>query len=196
MSEAAWKTLTDVAIATCWGAFAVVWIVGHVYNTRHSPAVTRRTLGNTRWLIMGAAVVIVLRFVPRGGWEVISTHSAWLRWPGLVLLVASTVFTLWARFTLGLMWSSDVVARSGHELRTDGPYAIVRHPIYTGLLGMLIGSALLEGFGRWTLGLVAAAVLILIKTRAEERLMTEEFPWEYPRYRRRVPALVPVPRRR
>ena len=196
MSEAAWNSLINATIAICWSVFAVVWIVGHVYNKRHSPAVTRRTLGNTRWLVMGAAVVILLRFVPPTDWQDLSVHSAWLRWPGLVLLVGSTVFTLWARITLGLMWSSDVVARSGHELRTDGPYAVVRHPIYAGLLGMLIGSALLEGFGRWTVGLVVAAVLIAIKTRAEERLMTEEFPSEYPRYRRRVPALVPVPRRR
>jgi len=195
MTASTWHTVANTAYIVCWGAFAIVWILGTVYNARHSPAVRKRTLGDARWIVPAVVVWVGLRFVPDSDWNHVAVQSQWIRWPGLVLLVVSTVFTIWARFSLGTMWSSSVVARVGHELRTDGPYGIVRHPIYTGLLGMVLGSALLDGLGRWTLALVAAAVVIFVKLRAEERLMTELFPSEYPRYRRRVPALVPLTKR-
>jgi protein-S-isoprenylcysteine O-methyltransferase Ste14 len=195
MSATAGNTAADVAIGVCWGAFMVVWIVGAVHSARYAPAVRKRTMGNLRWLLVVAAFV-VLRFVPGSDWDRLSAHAWWIRLPGLALLVTATVFTIWSRASLGTMWSSTVVAREGHELRTDGPYGIVRHPIYAGILGMLVGSAMLDGFGRWTLALVAGGVLVLIRVRAEERLMTELFRDEYELYRRRVPALVPLPRRR
>ena len=66
-----------------------------------------------------------------------------------MLLVVSTGFTIWARVRLGRMWSALAEQAQGtnHELRTDGPYAITRHPIYTGLLGMILGTVLLNGLG-------------------------------------------------
>jgi protein-S-isoprenylcysteine O-methyltransferase Ste14 len=180
----------------CWGTFALVWVAGALYNARHAPAVRRRTLGNAQWIHGGAAAWAVLRLVPGSDWDRLSLHTSWIRWPGFVLLVAATGFTLWSRFSLGTMWSSDVVAREGHELRTDGPYGVVRHPIYTGLLGMLLGSAMVDGFGLWTLALIGGGTLLLLKVRAEERLLKDVFPGDYDRYRRRVPALIPLTRRR
>jgi protein-S-isoprenylcysteine O-methyltransferase Ste14 len=193
MSESTWHTVANVAIIACWGAFAAVWIIGAVFNARRSPAVRTRTMGRVQLLIAGAAAWAVLLLVPDSDWERLTIDAGWIRWLGLVLLVASTVFIIRARFSLGLMWSSDVIAREDHQLRTDGPYGMVRHPIYTGLLGMLLGSALLDGPGRWTIGLVLGGVIVLLKVRAEERLMGKVFPGEYERYRRRVPALVPHP---
>jgi protein-S-isoprenylcysteine O-methyltransferase Ste14 len=196
MSSSAWHTVADVAIGVCWGTFAVVWIAGAVYNARHAPAVRRRTMGNVQWLVGGVAAWVVLRLVPGSDWDRLSLQTAWIRFPGLVLLVTATAFTLWSRFSLGTMWSSNVVAREGHELRTDGPYGIVRHPIYAGLLGMLLGSAMLDGFGKWTPALVLGGALVVLKVRAEERLLSDVFPDDYERYRRRVPALIPLTRRR
>src|SRR5262249_30002711 len=93
---------------------------------------------------------------------------------------------------LGRMWSaSPNVLQSGHELRTDGPYAVTRHPIYTGLAGMLLGTVLLNGLGA-SLGLLAVgAVVLATRIPVEERLMSRTFPEEYARYRERVPRLVP-----
>lgn len=67
---------------------------------------------------------------------------------GITLLVVCTAFTLWARAALGTMWTSSAVVKADPELRTDGPYGITRRPIYTGLLGMVAGTALIEGLGR------------------------------------------------
>jgi protein-S-isoprenylcysteine O-methyltransferase Ste14 len=196
MSASTWHSVADIGIGVCWGSFAIVWVLGTLYNARHAPAVRRRTLGNVQWLVIAVTAWVGLRLIPGSDWNRVSVHAWWTRWPGLALLVAATAFTIWSRFSLGTMWSSDVVAREGHRLRTDGPYAIVRHPIYAGLLGMLLGSALLDGLERWTPALVGGGALVLLKVRAEERLLGEIFPGEYERYRRRVSALVPLARRR
>jgi protein-S-isoprenylcysteine O-methyltransferase Ste14 len=196
MSTSTWHTVADIGISVCWGTFLLVWLVGALYNARRAPAVEMRTMGNVRWLIGAAAAWAALRLVPGSDWDRLSLHASWIRWPGLALLVAATVFTIWSRISLGTMWSSDVVAREGHELRTGGPYGIVRHPIYAGILGMLLGSAMLDGFGLWTLALIGGGALVLLRVRAEERLLSDVFPDDYERYRRRVPALVPLMRRR
>jgi protein-S-isoprenylcysteine O-methyltransferase Ste14 len=81
--------------------------------------------------------------------------------------------------------------REGHQLRTSGPYALTRHPIYTGLLGILLGTMLVASSGQWIAPFPVAVILIEFKIRIEERYMTAEFPDEYPRYRQRVPQLVP-----
>ena len=112
--------------------------------------------------------------------------------PGLVLLVVSTGFTIWARLSLGRMWSaSPNVLQAHHELRTDGPYAITRHPIYTGLLGMLLGTVLLNGLGVSLAFLAVGAGFLATRIPIEERLMSKTFPDEYAHYRERVPRLVP-----
>jgi protein-S-isoprenylcysteine O-methyltransferase Ste14 len=110
---------------------------------------------------------------------------------GLVILLAATALAVWARFVLGAMWSAAPTVKQEHKLRTGGPYGITRHPIYTGMLGMALGSALLAGGGRWVVTFFGFLVVIEIKIHIEERLMRAEFPADYPRYRGRVPQLVP-----
>jgi len=121
----------------------------------------------------------------------VTFYAPWARFLGLAILLAATALTLWARFALGLMWSAAPAVKEGHQLRTSGPYAITRHPIYTGLLGMLLGTLLAAGAGPWIVPFPIALILIEFKIRIEERFMTAEFPEQYPRYRRRVPQLVP-----
>ena len=100
-------------------------------------------------------------------------------------------FTVWARLILGVMWSASPTVKREHKLRTGGPYAITRHPIYTGMLSMLLGTTLLAGGGRWIVAFPVFLVLVEIKLHIEERLMLAQFPEDYPGYRRRVPQLVP-----
>ncbi|MGH9642753.1 MAG: methyltransferase family protein [Terriglobales bacterium] len=188
-----WELLQTAAIAACWSAFAVVWLVGAVVNLRLSPPVARRG----RWLSLVLLVAVVsvavamVRVLPASVWDAVSYRSSWLGLLGLIMLTVSTGFTLWARWQLGTMWTSTAVVKTGHQLRTEGPYRVTRHPIYTGLLGMLIGTALLSGIGSWLTGVVAGVVIAQLKLRDEERILTEEFHDEYPSFRRRVPALIP-----
>jgi protein-S-isoprenylcysteine O-methyltransferase Ste14 len=129
--------------------------------------------------------------VPGADWHRLTLQSPPLQLAGLVILVAATALAVWARLSLGIMWSGAPAVKVGHELRTTGPYRLSSHPIYTGLLGMMLGSLLLAGAGRWILPFPIFAVLLEFKIRSEERLMLAQFPREYPRYRQRVPQLVP-----
>jgi protein-S-isoprenylcysteine O-methyltransferase Ste14 len=193
------RLVAVVSIATCWGACGLTWVVGALYNALRGPRQSTRAplrpvviLAVIAWAIFFA----IFRAVPTHSWHVLGVHSPWVTGVGLVILLGSTAFTLWARLALGTMWSMDAEVKKGHALRTDGPYRITRHPIYTGMLGMLLGSLLLVGVGRWLLLLPIGIVLFEIKIHAEEELMIVTFPDEYPQYRQRVPQLIPRPRLR
>jgi protein-S-isoprenylcysteine O-methyltransferase Ste14 len=174
----------------CWGLVLVVWIVGALVGGRNG---RRQGSANVVVWRIGAVVLAgaVYRVSRRGLHEVVD-HSWWIEIPGLVLLVASTGFTIWARVRLGRMWSaSPDTLQESHELRTDGPYAVTRHPIYTGLLGMLLGSALLNGLGASLFFLVIGVAVVAARIPIEERLMSTTFPEQYAKYRRRTPRIVP-----
>jgi len=101
------------------------------------------------------------------------------------------LFTVWARVHLGGNWSGIVTIKHDHELIANGPYAIVRHPIYTGLLVAFIGSAMARGEWRGVLAVLVAWLALWRKLRVEENWLAERFGQQYEAYRRRVPALVP-----
>jgi len=183
--------LAAVSLVVCWGAVALAWLAGAIYYESRAPAERTRSWYLSPLWITTIIVVIVTAAVPRADWAPLEVHVPWIRILGLAILLAATALTLWARLALGAMWSAAPTVKQEHQLRTSGPYAITRHPIYTGLLGMMLGSGLLAGSGRWILYFPIYLVLIEFKIRTEERLMLAEFPDDYPRYRQRVPQLVP-----
>jgi protein-S-isoprenylcysteine O-methyltransferase Ste14 len=190
VTSSAWHVLTVAALAVCWGAVALAWLAGALYNQSRGPEQRTRRPWASAWVV-GAILIGALRALPPGflsSWVVL---TPWVRFLGLAILLASTAFTLWARFVLGTMWSGAPAVKEGHRLRTDGPYAITRHPIYTGMLGMVLGGVLLAGLGRWVLIFPVLLALLEVKIHTEEGLMLAAFPEDYPRYRQRVPQLVP-----
>jgi protein-S-isoprenylcysteine O-methyltransferase Ste14 len=191
-----WDVVRAVALAVCWLVFLIVWLVGWVVNLRRAPRVRRRLWMLSPTLVLVVVAVLVGRFVPKDAFRPLTYRAVWLDVLALVLLVVSTAFTVWARRYLGTMWTSQPVVKEGHELRTDGPYGVTRHPIYTGLLGMLVATAILNGLGFWLVVLVIGVLFADAKIRAEERLLSEEFGGRYADFRRRVPRLVPGPRSR
>jgi protein-S-isoprenylcysteine O-methyltransferase Ste14 len=110
---------------------------------------------------------------------------------GGVVAVMGVVFAVWARVTIGRNWSGSVTLKEDHELQTKGPYALARHPIYTGLYAMCLGTALTFGEVVNVLIFVVAVLTFTLKIRSEEALMCEAFPNEYPQYRQRVKSVVP-----
>ncbi|MEO8442805.1 MAG: isoprenylcysteine carboxylmethyltransferase family protein [Betaproteobacteria bacterium] len=117
--------------------------------------------------------------------------SAWAFWIGALLTTAGILFTVWARVHLGRNWSAIVTIKQGHEFISSGPYAIVRHPIYSGLLLAFVGSALARGEWRGVVAVLIALAAFWRKLRIEERWMREQFGEQYVAYCRRVAALVP-----
>ncbi|HEX5506928.1 MAG TPA: isoprenylcysteine carboxylmethyltransferase family protein [Pseudolabrys sp.] len=112
-------------------------------------------------------------------------------WCTVAIIVIGLGFSIVARAWLGGNWSGSVTVKKGHELIRSGPYALVRHPIYTGLLLALIGTALAIGRWRALIALIFFVLGIVRKIRIEERFMSEQFGGTYARYRAQVAALVP-----
>ena len=180
-------------VLSCWLIFAAVWLVGWIYNLVRAPKVERRKISPS--ILAGAGIAwLASWFVPRSVWDVLALNSPVLSNAGVALVLAGTAFALWARAVLGTMWTGLPSQRAGHRLRTTGPFSIVRHPIYSGVLAMLAGTAMVYGFGVWTGPLIAGAVGLALKMRVEENLLLEAFGPEYQAYRARVPALLPLPR--
>ncbi|MDB5801073.1 MAG: isoprenylcysteine carboxylmethyltransferase family protein [Rhodocyclales bacterium] len=117
--------------------------------------------------------------------------AIWQFWTGAALTAAGLFFAVWARHHIGKNWSAIVTLKNEHELIVSGPYALVRHPIYTGLLLAFVGSALARGEWRGVLAVFIAALALWRKLRLEERWMREQFGEQYEAYSQRVSALLP-----
>ncbi len=182
-----------MAVIGCiWLLWIVVWIalargLKPVAQIESLPARLMHVLPLALACYLLAAACVPLsflndRFVP---------FSPWLPWLSAALTLAGIAFAIWARMVLAGNWSGSVTLKRGHELVVRGPYRWVRHPIYTGLLAALIGTALARGEWR---GLIAVAITTASfwrKLRLEETLMRRQFGETYARYAERVPALVP-----
>jgi protein-S-isoprenylcysteine O-methyltransferase Ste14 len=178
-------------VAATWGSVIAVWVAAAAYNAARGPRWRRRTSRVDRSLL-AAVVLSAIVGVPLAafGRHLVVT-ATWIRVAGLAVLVVSALFTIWARLALGTMWSLGAVIKEKHRLRTHGPYALTRHPIYTGLLGMLLGTTLVARVGAQLALVPAGLVLLALKARGEEQLMLDVFGDEYRRYRESVPRLVP-----
>jgi len=175
-----------------WLAWGLYWVVSafgaKTTQRRESPA---SRLSHLVPLIIGVALIVWPR-IPWGWWSLrLVPRGPLTSVVALALLLAGLAFTVWARLHLGRNWSGTVTLKEGHELIRSGPYAYVRHPIYTGLLVALLGSAIACGEVRALIGLSVVAGAFIRKLRIEERFMREIFPGQYQRYCAEVPALVP-----
>ncbi len=112
-------------------------------------------------------------------------------WLGAAITLAGLLFSVWARVTLGRNWSRSVTIKQGHELITFGPYALVRHPIYTGLLTAFVGTAIAIAQMRALVGFGLIFVSLGYKLLLEEKWMRVQFGETYVRYSRHTKALIP-----
>src|SRR5271154_2982244 len=115
----------------------------------------------------------------------------WPFWLGAAVTIAGLLFAVWARVHLGRNGSRSVTIKQGHELITTGPYAVVRHPIYTGILTGLLGTAIAISEVRGFLVFVLIFVAFWFKFRMEEKWMRSQFGEAYATYARKTAALVP-----
>jgi protein-S-isoprenylcysteine O-methyltransferase Ste14 len=183
--------IVDAAIAGCWGSVVVVWIAGGIYNARFASRGRIRDRSGMPVFVGVAAIGAAAIWVGYGYLHDFVFEAVWAQLFGLAILAVAAVFAIWARVTLGRMWSSTPQVGAERKLRTEGPYGVTRHPIYSGLFGMLVGTTLLAGGHELIAVVVVAFVLFEVKIAQEERLMVATFPDEYPAYRHRVPQIVP-----
>lgn len=108
----------------------------------------------------------------------------------IALCATGVAIAIWSRRRLGTNWSTVPSIKEGHELVTSGPYRFVRHPIYSGILLALLGTALASGVA-WWIALALLCPVFAYRIKAEERLMLTQFPSEYAEYRAGTNALIP-----
>jgi protein-S-isoprenylcysteine O-methyltransferase Ste14 len=181
----------------------IVWLLSAAWFAVRWPGSARgkawhfvRTLLPEPWLLVGLPILFgLLSLVPGSLWAHVTYRQPLVEAIGAAMTVASVLLLVWARLSLGEMWAGRPMVQERHELRTGGPYRLVRHPIYTGLLGMVLGSAMVSGFGMLTAVVLCALAWLLWRVRVEDGMMAATFGDRFREYQRRVPALFPLPRR-
>jgi protein-S-isoprenylcysteine O-methyltransferase Ste14 len=179
-------------IAGLWLAWLAYWIVAarNVKPPRRQESLSSR-LTHVVPLAIGAVLMgsgqlpaawLNDRFLPQ---------TRTIYWAGTIMVAAGLAFMVWARRHLGTNWSGRVALKHDHELIRTGPYGLVRHPIYSGLLLALLGTAIGFGERRHALAFVFFAAAVWRKSWLEERFLAEIFADDYARYRAQVPALFP-----
>ncbi len=185
------RLVYDYLFVVLWVAFLVYWRVMAVNvkaAERMEPAASRVM----RMLLIAMAIVLWVVPLPVVWLNVrLWPSNALTFWVGAALTFAGLVFCVWARVHLGRNWSSEVTVKQGHELIVNGPYALVRHPIYSGLFIALLGSVLAVGKISAVVAFALFAIAQLYKLRLEEKWMREQFGATYVAYSSRVAALVP-----
>ena len=170
-------------IGVAWIAFWIYWLASAFGAKQTSGARRRIPVGGLSLL----AVLIMLR-VFRGG--SLSVHSPALGAIGAAVFTSGIALAIWARVKLGRNWGTPMSQKAEPELVTSGPYRFVRHPIYTGLLAGLLGTALATSLT----GLIIVAVLaayFIYSAHVEEKHLAATFPAAYPAYKRGTSMLIP-----
>ena len=185
------------AAALAWVAWMISWWLAALWR---APA-TRRAGAGAEILhlpitIAGLYMIWGGQFTRRFGWGVDALPD-WSLPPGLGwalvgLVVLGFLFCWWARLHLGSLWSGNITAKAGHRIVDTGPYALVRHPIYTGLITSAAGTAVINGSPISVMGVAFVILGFTIKARIEERFLREELgPKAYDAYANRVGMLIP-----
>jgi len=174
-------------IGACWLAFFAIWFAlaartGTGRSSSLAPALGVR-------LVLAALIVGGIMLGQRLPVLSFGPYTAVAATAGCALCAAGLAFAAWARVTLGRSWGMPMTVHEKPELVTSGPYRYVRHPIYTGMSAMVIGSTLVFlPAVAWCIGMLAYMIVSSVR---EERDMAQRFPEAYPGYKRRSKMLVP-----
>ena len=193
-------TIYDSIILLSWAAFLLVWGVTALFVKRDVRGGGYAAAWQRFWVLRLAVavliVVLALRLAGRAGssgavfFRGIFTPPPALGWAAAAFTAIGIGFAVWARVYLGRNWSPRPAVKEHHELVTTGPYAYVRHPIYTGIMLATLGTALVGTiFG--IVMFIVICITFALRIGKEEKLMLELFPRHYPEYQKRTKRLVP-----
>jgi protein-S-isoprenylcysteine O-methyltransferase Ste14 len=175
----------DIVILVCWLAFWIYWFAASVGvkagQSRGAPFVGIR---------VGLLIVVILLARTRILGAHTNTDNPWLEGIGLALFFVGLGLAIWARLYLGRNWGMPMSQKDDPELVTSGPYGSIRHPIYSGILLAMVGTAIAVSV-YWILAAVLFGGYFVYSAFTEERIMTGLFPDAYPEYKRSTKMLVP-----
>ena len=172
-------------LAIGWGAFWIYWLVAAFHVKRG------RILWGRELRIRALIIVVVILLTRLGAFRNHGLQTdPWRAGLGLVLFAVGLGFAIWARIHIGRNWGGPMTQKDHPELVTSGPYHLVRHPIYSGILVAGAGTAVALGW-IWLIAVALAGVYFVYSASVEERYMNEQFPDAYPGYKRSTKMLVP-----
>jgi protein-S-isoprenylcysteine O-methyltransferase Ste14 len=179
-------------IPACWISFAVIWLLAAAFNKRsiYRESGTQR-LRYSILLVLAFLLLTKRHRLPYPLDVRIIPETDAVNWMAGVLCIAGLAFCIWARATLGRNWSGTITLKEGHELIERGPYRLVRHPIYTGLLAMFLATGVAFGHLGGFVAVLLAFASFWTKLSDEEKLMLQQFPDQYGSYERRVKRSFP-----
>ena len=180
-----------------WCAWLVSWIVAMLWSNRTEK---RDAIGAELFfrVLFYVSVILLFAFPPRPHYY--AQIQLWhfgdaMNWILVAPTAAGLLFTWWARIHLGRLWSDCVVKKAGHHVVDTGPYRLVRHPIYSGLIFAAFATAIEKGTSFAMLGVAMVTLAFCIKARREERFLRAELGENtYDAYARKTAMLVPFVR--
>ncbi len=177
-----------------WVVFATVWIVGAWFSNETIKRESR--LARLSYsLPLAVAAFILFSAKTRDAFPFLLDHvlpgNKGFWWLGVVFEYVGIAFAVWARFTLGRLWSGTITLKKDHRLVREGPFSITRHPIYSGALFAILGTAMIDGSVRAFILFAFVVGGFVFKLSKEEALMAAQFGDEHRAYRARVRRLIP-----
>jgi protein-S-isoprenylcysteine O-methyltransferase Ste14 len=175
---------------------AAIWIVMIVYwsisarNIRPVAKAEDAKFSQRRQLLLNFAILMLFVPVPGLTRQFLAPTRAAVA-TGFTVQAGSALFYFWTKQYLGRFWSSAVAIMKDHQLVRSGPYRVIRHPLYTGMLGMFAGTAIVSGQYHALIGAALGVAAYWGKIRIEERALSEAFGTEYDDYKRHSSALIP-----
>jgi protein-S-isoprenylcysteine O-methyltransferase Ste14 len=179
-------------ISACWSIFPVVWLLAAIFTKRTVYRESRaQRLRYTIPILIGCYLLFRGYHLPYPFNARIIPYTNPILVAAAVLCVSGLALCFWARAVLGGNWSGTVTLKENHELILSGPYRLVRHPIYTGLLAMVVATAMQQGHIAGMIGLILVFISFWIKLNEEEELMRQQFSDQYLAYGERVKRIIP-----
>lgn len=175
----------ELAFAVGWAAFWIYWFVAAFSMKRGRVAWSRELRIRVVILVLTIVLIKLGAFRNHG-----LNSNPWRAGVGLVLFADGLAFAIWARLHIGRNWGSPMSRKNDPELVTSGPYRLVRHPIYSGILVATAGTAVALSWA-WLIAVALAGVYFVYSATVEEGHLTEHFPDTYPAYKRSTKMLVP-----
>ena len=178
-------------VVICWILFWLYWIISALGSKKGNASNIRQFLGIRIGIIFVAALAALSynRLSPSFKNHFVSTNGVVLL-IGFILFLSGIAIAVWARVHLARNWGMPMTLKEDPELVTTGPYRYIRHPIYTGILLMALGSAI-DINVKWFVVFIVGCVYFVYSAFAEEKLMTQQFPKVYPAYKAKTKMLVP-----
>jgi protein-S-isoprenylcysteine O-methyltransferase Ste14 len=177
--------VVDFVILGGWAAFWIYWLAASI-GVKAGQSRSPRLVG----IRVGILLVVLLLLRSRALKGHTTTTDPWLQGVGFVIFVSGLALAIWARVYLGRNWGMPMSRKVDPELVTTGPYHSIRHPIYSGIILAMIGTAIAVSV-YWLVAALLLGAYFVYSAFMEERLMTGVFPDSYPEYKRSTKMMIP-----